>query len=43
MDAYKRRVAALKAAAEQQNVDPETGEVQSDEWLEGYEAAEAQR
>lgn len=41
VDAYKRRVAALRAAAEQQTVDPETGEVQRDEWLEGYEAAES--
>jgi hypothetical protein len=32
-----------QAAAEQQTVDPETGEVQRDEWLEGYEAAEVQR
>ena len=40
VEAYKRRVAALKAAAEQQTVDPETGEVQRDEWLEGYESAE---
>lgn len=32
-----------QAAAEQQSVDPETGEVQRDEWLEGYEAAEAQQ
>lgn len=32
-----------QAAAEQQTADPETGEVQRDEWLEGYEAAEAQR
>ena len=32
-----------QAAAEQQTVDPETGEVQRDEWLEGYEAAEAQQ
>lgn len=43
VEAYKRRVAALRAAAEQQTVDPETGEVQRDEWLEGYEAAEVQR
>ena len=43
VEAYKRRVAALKAAAEQQTVDPETGEVQRDEWLEGYEAAEVQQ
>ena len=43
VDAYKRRVAALRAAAEQQAVDPETGEIQRDEWLEGYEAAEAQQ
>lgn len=43
VEAYKRRVAALRAAAEQQTVDPETGEVQRDEWLEGYEAAEAQQ
>jgi hypothetical protein len=43
VDAYKRRVAALRAAAEQQAVDPETGEIQRDEWLEGYEAAEVQR
>lgn len=43
VEAYKRRVAALRATAEQQTVDPETGEIQRDEWLEGYEAAEAQR
>ena len=43
VEAYKRRVAALRAAAEQQTVDPETGEIQRDEWLEGYEAAEVQR
>ena len=43
VEAYKRRVAALRAAAEQQTVDPKTGEVQRDEWLEGYEAAEVQR
>lgn len=40
VEAYKRRVAALKSAAEQQAVDPETGEIQRDEWLEGYESAE---
>jgi hypothetical protein len=43
VEAYKRRVAALKAAAEQHQADPETGEIQRDEWLEGYEAAEAQQ
>lgn len=44
VDAYKRRVAALKAAAERPQVDPETGEVQEqDDWLAGYEAAEAQQ
>lgn len=40
VDAYKRRVAALRAAAEQHQADPETGEIQRDEWLEGYESAE---
>lgn len=45
IDAYKRRVAALRAAAEQQTVDPETGEVQpgqggQDDWLASYDAAE---
>jgi hypothetical protein len=44
VEAYKRRVAALKAAAERPQVDPETGEVQGqDDWLESYEAAEGQR
>jgi len=44
VEAYKRRVAALKAAAERPQVDPETGEVQGqDDWLESYEAAEAQQ
>jgi len=44
VDAYKRRVAALKAAAERPQVDPETGEMQGqDDWLESYEAAEAQQ
>lgn len=41
VEAYKRRVAALRAAAEQNQADPETGEIQGhDEWLEGYESAE---
>lgn len=40
VEAYKRRVAALRAAAEQHQADPETGEIQRDEWLEGYESAE---
>lgn len=41
VEAYKRRVAALKAAAERPQVDPETGEVQGqDDWLAGYESAE---
>ena len=29
-----------QAAAEQRQADPETGEIQRDEWLEGYESAE---
>lgn len=41
VEAYKRRVAALRAAAERPQVDPETGEVQGqDDWLESYESAE---
>lgn len=32
-----------QAAAEQHQADPETVEIQRDEWLEGYEAAEAQQ
>ena len=44
VEAYKRRVAALRAAAEQHQADPETGEIQGhDEWLEGYESSEQGR
>lgn len=40
--AYKRRVAALKAKSEQQNVDPNTGEIDGgdDDFLKAYESAE---
>ena len=40
--AYKRRVAALKARSEQQNVDPNTGEIDGgdDDFLKAYESAE---